>query len=53
MDDELHALPRHGDPDKQEDVVMVCVTANGTEILMDKPMREILGVNIYTWATGR
>ena len=35
----------------QEDVIMVCVTANGTEILMDKPMRDILGVNIYTWAS--
>jgi hypothetical protein len=39
------------DEAKQEDVIMVCVTANGSQILMDKPMREILGVNRYTWAS--
>ena len=39
------------DEAKQEDVIMVCVTGNGNEILMDKPMRDILGVNIYTWAS--
>src|SRR5205807_2211983 len=36
---------------KKEDVVTVVVTGNGTEILMQKPMREILGVNRYTWAS--
>jgi hypothetical protein len=39
------------DDAKKEDVIMVCVTGNGNEILMDKPMRDILGVNIYTWAS--
>lgn len=39
------------DPERKEDVVMVIVTANGTEILMQKPMEDILGVNIYTWAS--
>lgn len=41
------------DEAKQEDVVMVVVTANGDQILMQKPMREILGINrftICTWA---
>ena len=39
--------------DGKEDVVHIVVTANGTEILMDKPLREILGVNFFTicsWA---
>jgi hypothetical protein len=39
------------DDAKKEDVVMVCVTGQSNQILMDKPMREILGVNIYTWAS--
>jgi hypothetical protein len=39
------------DETKKEDVIMVCVTANNTEILIDKPMCDILGVNIYTWAS--
>ena len=40
------------DEAKQEDVIMVCVTGQSSQILMDKPMREILGVNIFTWASG-
>ncbi len=39
------------DETKQEDVVHIVVTANGTEILMDKPLREILGVNSFTICT--
>jgi DNA-binding cell septation regulator SpoVG len=39
------------DEAKQEDVVHIVVTANGTEILMDKPLREILGVNFFTLCT--
>ncbi len=35
----------------QEDVVMVVVTANSNEILMQNPMRDILGVNMFTWAS--
>jgi hypothetical protein len=30
---------------------MVCVTGQSNQILMDKPMKEILGVNIYTIAS--
>jgi hypothetical protein len=36
------------DEAKQEDVVMVVVTGNSNEILMQKPMRDILGVNFFT-----
>jgi hypothetical protein len=39
------------DEEKQEDVVMVVVTANGNEILMQKPLREILGINMFSWAS--
>jgi hypothetical protein len=39
------------DADAQEDEVRVCITANANQILMDKPMKEILGVNMYTWAS--
>ena len=39
------------DDAKQEDVVMVVVTANSNEILMQKPLREILGVNLFTWGS--
>jgi hypothetical protein len=39
------------DPDQQKDVVMVVVTANGTEILMQKPLEEILGINMLSWAS--
>jgi hypothetical protein len=38
-------------PDEMKLVVHVVVTANGTEILMDKPLRDILGVNFFTWTT--
>lgn len=39
------------DEAKQEDVVHVVVTAQGNTILMDKPLRDILGINEYTWVT--
>ena len=42
------------DETKQEDVVHIVVTANGNQILMDKPLREILNVNFFTicsWAS--
>ena len=39
------------DEAEQEDTVVVIVTANGNEILMQKPMEDILGVNMFTWAT--
>lgn len=39
------------DDAKQEDVVTVVVTGNASEILMQKPMRDILGVNRYTIAS--
>jgi hypothetical protein len=39
------------DETEQEDVVVVVVTANGTNILMQKPLREILGVNFYTFCS--
>jgi hypothetical protein len=45
----------------QQDITMVCVTGNGNEILMDKPITELLGANLldilksyglaYTWAS--
>jgi hypothetical protein len=39
------------DDEKKEDVVMVVVTANANEILMQKPLREILGINMFSWAS--
>ena len=39
------------DAAKHEDVVHVVVTASGNQILMDKPLRDILGINDYTWVT--
>jgi hypothetical protein len=39
------------DEQEQKDVVMVIVTANSNEILMQKPLEEILGVNMFTWAS--
>jgi len=39
------------DPARGEDVVMVIVTANGNEILMQKPLEDILGINKFTWAS--
>ena len=49
------------DDETQQDITMVCVTANGNEILMDKPITELLGENLldilksyglaYTWAS--
>jgi hypothetical protein len=39
------------DPAKKKDVVMVIVTGNGTEILMQKPLEDILGINIFSWAS--
>ena len=39
------------DPERNEDVVVVIVSANGNEILMQKPMEEILDINRYTWAS--
>jgi hypothetical protein len=37
--------------DEKKDVIHVVVTANQTEILMDKPLRDILGVDFFTWTT--
>ncbi len=39
------------DEAKQEDVVHVVVTAQSNQILLDKPLRDILGINEYTWVT--
>jgi hypothetical protein len=39
------------DESEQKDVVMVIVTGNGTEILMQKPLEEILGINMFSWAS--
>lgn len=39
------------DEANQEDVVHIVVSANGSEILMDKPLREILHVNFFTLCT--
>jgi len=39
------------DPDAKREVVMVIVTANANQILMQKPLEEILGVNMFTWAS--
>lgn len=49
------------DDAKQEDITMVCVTGNGNEILMDKPITDILGSELldilksyglaFTWAS--
>ena len=49
------------DPDTKADITMVCVTANGNEILMDRPITDLLGANLldilkqyglaYTWAS--
>jgi hypothetical protein len=38
------------DPEKKEDVVHVIVTAEA-QILMDKPLRDLLGVNFFTWTS--
>lgn len=32
--------------DGEQDITMVCVTANGNEILMDRPITDILGENV-------
>src|ERR1017187_6771301 len=37
--------------DGEKDVIMVIVTANGTEILMQKPLEDILGINMFSWAS--
>ena len=34
-----------------KDVVMVIVTGNGNEILMQKPLEEILGITMFSWAS--
>jgi hypothetical protein len=39
------------DEAKQEEVVMVVVTANSNQILMQKPLRDILGINMFSWAS--
>ena len=39
------------DEERGEDIVMVIVTANGTEILMQKPLEEILVINMLAWAS--
>ncbi len=39
-------------PDERMDVIHVVVTANGSEILMDKPLRDILGINFFTWRSA-
>jgi len=39
------------DEDNQKDVVMVIVTANANQIIMQKPLDEILGINMLSWAS--
>lgn len=39
------------DDAKKEDVVTVVVTGQSNQILMQKPLREILGINMLTWAS--
>jgi hypothetical protein len=39
------------DPDEKREVVVVVVTANANQILMQKPLEEILGINQFTWAS--
>jgi hypothetical protein len=39
------------DPALKKDVVMVVVTANANKILMQKPLEEILGINMFSWAS--
>src|ERR1035441_5871356 len=39
------------DETRGEDVVMVIVTANGNEILMQKPLEDILAINTFSWAS--
>jgi len=39
------------DESEKRDVVMVVVTANGNEILMQKPLEDILGINEFSWAS--
>lgn len=36
-------------PDEHQDVVHVVVLADGREKILDKPLRELLGVNFFTW----
>jgi hypothetical protein len=38
-------------PDEQMDVVHVVVLADGREKIMDKPLRDLLGVNFLTWTS--
>jgi hypothetical protein len=39
------------DDAKKEDVVTVVVTGQSNQVLMQKPLREILGINLFTWAS--
>jgi hypothetical protein len=39
------------DPDEKREVVVVVVTANANQIIMQKPLEEILGINKFTWAS--
>jgi hypothetical protein len=39
------------DEAKKRDTVMVIVSGNSDEILMQKPLKDILGINIFTWAS--
>ncbi len=39
------------DPDLKKEVTMVVVTGNSNEILMQKPLEEILGINMFSWAS--
>jgi DNA-binding cell septation regulator SpoVG len=39
------------DDAKKKDVVVVIVTGNGSEILMQKPLEDILGINVFSWAS--
>ncbi len=38
-------------PDEKQDVVHVVVLADGNHKLMDKPLRDLLGVNFLTWTS--
>lgn len=39
------------DEENKEFVVMVVITGQGNQILMQKPMREILGINRFSWCS--
>jgi hypothetical protein len=39
------------DEDEKREIVMVVVTANANQILMQEPLEEILGINMLSWAS--